>query len=186
MEEKKQDQTSKKPIYKKWWFWLIIGVVVLGIIGSIIGGTAGSSTNSGTNSGGNSSQTKTYGMNETVTVGDLQYKITNVYDTVKVGSLGETTSNNYVVITLVIKNNSSSEKSLTSSYFTYCRGNNKYEPSTQAMYLNSSTNPFLALEKVGAGISKTITVVYEIPSEHASTDYLQVKDSFKTEKIYMK
>tara|TARA_Y100000034_G_C6746577_1_gene331617 strand:+ start:70 stop:264 length:195 start_codon:yes stop_codon:yes gene_type:complete len=23
---------EKKPIYKKWWFWLIIGLVILGII----------------------------------------------------------------------------------------------------------------------------------------------------------
>lgn len=187
MEDKKQDQVEKKPFYKKWWFWLIIGIVIVGIIGSIVGGTAGSSSNSGTNSGGNSSQTSTtHGMNETVTVGDLEYKVTAAYDTVKIGSLGDVTSNKYVVITLVVKNNSSSEKSLTSSSFSYYRGNNKYEPSTQAMYLNSSSNPFLAIEKVGAGISKTITIVYEIPSAHVATDYLQVKDSFRTEKIYMK
>ena len=187
MEEKKQNQAEKKAFYKKWWFWLIIGVVVVGIIGIIVGGTAGSSSNSGTNSGGNSSQTSTtYGMNETVTVGDLEYKVTNAYDTIKVGTLGDVTSNNYVVITLTIKNNSSYEKTFTSSSFTYYRGSNKYEPSTQALYLNGATNPFVAIETLGAGLTKTITVVYEIPSAHVATDYLQVEDSFRTEKIYMK
>ena len=186
MEENMQEQKIKRPIFKKWWFWLIIGVVVLGIIGSIVGGTAGSSSN---NSGGGNNTTQTastYKMNQAVTVGDLQYTITNAYDTKQTGSLGDVTQNNYVVITLVVKNNGSSEVSLTSSYFTYYRGSSKYEPSTQAMYLSSSTNPFLVSEKVGAGISKTITVVYEIPSEYQATDYLQVKYSFKTEKIYMK
>ena len=186
MEDKKQDQVEKKPFYKKWWFWLIIGIVIVGIIGSIVGGPAGSSSNSGTNSGGNSSQTSTtHGMNETVTVGDLEYKVTAAYDTVKIGSSGDVTSYNYVVITLVVKNNSSSEKTLYSSFFSYYRGNNKYEPSTQALHLNSS-NPFLGFEKVGADLSKTITIVYEIPSAHVATDYLQVQDSFRTEKIYMK
>ena len=35
---------AKKPIYKKWWFWVIIAVVAIGIIGSINGGNE-SSTN---------------------------------------------------------------------------------------------------------------------------------------------
>ena len=35
---------AKKPIYKKWWFWVIIAVVVIGIIGSVNGGNE-SSTN---------------------------------------------------------------------------------------------------------------------------------------------
>lgn len=184
MEENKQEK-QKVPFYKKWWFWLIIGVVVLGIIGSVVGGTSGgSSTN---NSGNNSGQVaSTYGMNQTVKVGDLEYTIKNAYDTVKVGTLGDVTQNNYVVITLNIKNNGSSEKTFTSSSFTYYRGNNKYEPSTQAIYLSGASNPFSVIETIGAGISKTITVVYEIPSAHQSTDYLQVKDSFRSEKIYMK
>lgn len=35
---------AKKPIYKKWWFWVIIAVVAIGIIGSVNGGNE-SSTN---------------------------------------------------------------------------------------------------------------------------------------------
>ena len=37
-------EKAKKPIYKKWWFWVIIAVVAIGIIGSINGGNE-SSTN---------------------------------------------------------------------------------------------------------------------------------------------
>ena len=31
---------NKKPIYKKWWFWVIIAVIILGIIGNIDGGSS--------------------------------------------------------------------------------------------------------------------------------------------------
>ena len=33
--EKKDKGAVKKPIYKRWWFWLIVIVVLLGIIGNI-------------------------------------------------------------------------------------------------------------------------------------------------------
>ena len=47
-------------------------------------------------------------------------------------------------------------------------------------------NPFYVIENIGAGISKTISIVYEIPSAYKATDYMLVKDSYKTERIYMK
>lgn len=51
------------------------------------------------------------------------------------------------------------------------------------MYLD---NGFWINETIGSGITKTIAIVYEIPSEFESTDYIKVKDGFKTAKIYMK
>ena len=47
-------------------------------------------------------------------------------------------------------------------------------------------NVFYVVQSVGAGITKTINVAYEIPSAHQSSDYVLVKDSYKTEKIYLK
>ena len=183
MEEKKQEQ-PKTPFYKKWWFWLIIGLVVVGIIGSIVGGTAGSSSN---NSGGNNSSqtTSTYGLNQKVVVKDLEFTVTSVYDAKVLGSttLGAQTENNFVVITLTVKNTSSSEKTLLESNFRYHSGNNEYEVHSGSIYLD---NGFYVTQSIGAGISKTIKVAYEIPSSYSKSDYLQVKDSYKTEKIYMK
>lgn len=40
----KQD-TGKKPFYKRWWFWLIIVVIGMGLLGAIIGGTTDSTDN---------------------------------------------------------------------------------------------------------------------------------------------
>ena len=187
-------QKEKKPITKKWWFWVIIVVVILGIAGGIGGGAAGGNSNNSSENGGtvnNSSenggtvnnQKVEYKLNDTVTVGDLQYTISSPYNTVKVGTLGTVTQNNYVVVTVTIKNNGSSEKYISDSNFKYCRENNKYNTHNDGIYLE---NGFWLNVTIGAGITKTIQVVYEIPSEYVSTDYIQVKDGFKTEKIYMK
>ena len=37
----------KKPVYQKWWFWLVIVIVVLGIIGAIVGSQYTSPTDQG-------------------------------------------------------------------------------------------------------------------------------------------
>ena len=47
------DRKAKKPIYKKWWFWVIVAVVVIAVLANLGGnhGTANSGTaNSGTGS----------------------------------------------------------------------------------------------------------------------------------------
>ena len=45
---KKESGQTKKPFYKKWWFWLIIAIAVLALIGAIAGGTAsGTDTDEG-------------------------------------------------------------------------------------------------------------------------------------------
>ena len=186
MEDNKQEQKPKVPFYKKWWFWLIIGLVVVGIIGSIVGGTAGgSSSNNGNNNSSNSSQSSTYGMNQKVTVRNLEFTITGAYDTKMLGSssLGATTENNFVVVTIVVKNISSSEITLLESNFRYYRGSNSYEAHSGGIYLD---NGFYVTQSIGAGITKTIKVAYEIPSEYQKSDYVLVKDSYKSEKIYLK
>lgn len=40
MEENKQEQIPKKPVYKKWWFWMIIGIIGTSILSTIIIGTS--------------------------------------------------------------------------------------------------------------------------------------------------
>ena len=195
------EQEMKKPIYKKWWFWLIIVVVVLGIVGGI-GGAAGGGK--GSQSVGSSKQNVSeseekinnshdtskqeesetvYGFNDLVSVGKLDYIVTSAYNTKQIGSFGTVTENNYVVVTMKIKNNDSSEKYLSESNFNYYRGTNKYGTHNDGIYLE---NGFWLNTTIGAGISKTIQIVYEIPSNYESTDYILLKNGFKSEKVYLK
>lgn len=171
-------------VAKKWWFWVIIGVVGLAVIGSVVGTvTKGNSNSSSTT---NNTTTKTYGMNETVVVKDLEFKITGVTDTKHVGSsyLGKDTDANFAIVTIQIKNTSSSEKTVYSDNFKYQRGESVYEASSAGAY--AGDNGFYVLKEIGAGLTKTLDVVYEIPSTHEATDYILAKDSYKSEKIYLK
>ena len=129
--------------------------------------------------------TGSYGINDKVVVRDLEYTVLEVGNTKSVGSsyVGQTTENNFVIVTLKIKNNSSSEKTLTGSNFYYYSNGNRYETSSAGIYLND--NGFYVLVEIGAGITKTIRVLYETPSEYKSSDYILVSDSYKSEKIYM-
>jgi hypothetical protein len=182
--EAKEEQAPKKKfnIAKKWWFWVIIGVTVIGVVG-IIAGTGSSSNSSSTD---NSSKAKTYGMNETVVVRNLEFKVTGVTDTKHVGGeyLGEDTDANFAIVTIEVKNTSNSEITLYGDNFKYCRGESVYEASSAGIY--AGDNGFYTLKEVGSGLTKTLDVVYEIPSTHEATDYILAKDSYKTEKIYLK
>ena len=153
----------------------------LAILGEIMDDSADTASNQSTNT----SSASSYGINQAVIVNDLEYTVLSVYNTTVIDSFFEDgkTDNNFIVITLKIKNNSSSEKSIWSSNFYYYRGNSKYEVHDSGLYLDGG---FWLSDSIGSGITKTIKIVYEIPSESQSTDFLQVKDSYKAAKIYMK
>ena len=161
------------------------GLAVLGELMEDEADNGGEQAENAKDQASDSSSSSIYGMNQTVVVKDLEYTVTDAYNTKVIDSFfdGGQTENNFVVITLKIKNNSSSEKYISSSNFYYYRGNNKYEPHNAGLYLDGG---FWLNETVGAGLAKTIKIVYEIPSEYQSTDFLQVKDSLKKENIYMK
>ena len=169
---------------------IIVGsVMAIGSIGVLVSGGSSGTTNTPSVSRTNTTSVVETTVSEsrigdTVSVGNFEFTVVNAYDTKKVpSSLGEVTENNFVIVTLKIKNNATTEKTLTESNFYYYRGANRYGTHNDGIYL---TDGFWLSTSIGAGLSKTISIVYEIPSEHLGTDYIQVKDSFKTEKIYMK
>lgn len=65
---------NKKPIYKKWWFWVIIVFVVFGIIGA-----AGGSKSDSTNAPADTTGQKTA---EAETVNYAHYNVTELFDAV--------------------------------------------------------------------------------------------------------
>ena len=187
-----EEKNLKKPIYKKWWFWVIIVCAFIFIVPSICSDSDDNTDNNEnnnienneTNNSNNQQQNKKYGLNDKVVVKDLEFTILNINNTKNIGgTYGEDTDNNFVVVTIQIKNNSTSEKHIYDNNFVYYRSNNEYKPHSAGIYLD---NGFWLNETIGAGLSKTIQVVYEIPSHYESTDYVLVQDSYKSEKIYLK
>ena len=171
--EKPNAKQSKK-IIKKWWFWLILGALVVGVVVAVTVPTV------------KASKKRTYGLNDTVLVRDLEYKITDIYDSKHIGNehLGANTEQNFVVVTFEIKNDAKKEKTIMSENFEYFRGENKYSASTEGIKLGD--NGFYILLDIEPTVTNTIQVVYEIPSSHEENDYILVRDRNTKEKIYLK
>ncbi len=178
----------KKSIFKRWWFWVIIGIVAVIII-SASSGSDEPSTPSPSTPPQTSAPTVTYKIGDTVNVDDLEFTLLDVYNTKQIGSeyLGAKTENNYVVVKVKVKNNESKEISLTSSNFHLFNGKSEYEPNSAAIYLGEGdANPFYILEEIGSGLSKTISIVYETPEEYSEDWYIQFSYFISKEKVYLK
>lgn len=190
------EEKAKTPVYKKWWFWVILGVVALAIIGGIIGGTAGGDnagnsttgggSSSGGSSGGNTPTETSYYIGDTVTVNSLEVTVNSVTDTQLLGSelLGAKTSQNFIVITLTVKNTKNREETITSSFMKLKRGSAEYELHSGSIYLE---NGFVALKEIGSGIVTTITVAFEVPDKSTESEYiLRVGGLIDNEDIVLK
>lgn len=128
-----------------------------------------------------------YHMNVDVSVKNVQFNVKNVYNSKDIGTYPTTThtSYNYAVVSIDIKNNNSSSLSVLSQMVTYHIGENVYEPDSSGLYLDGG---FYLTESIGAGLSKNIKFVYEIPANYTTSDYILVKDSsmsLNSAKIYL-
>ena len=128
-----------------------------------------------------------YGIHDSVRLDDLEYEVTSVSDTKVISSYFEDgkTDNNFVVISIKITNRGNRETSVDSNSFTYYVGENSYRTNDAALYLD---NGLWLAESIGAGLSKTVKLVFEIPSEHKKRDFLVIQPSWFGDKatIYMK
>ena len=148
-------ELPKQPVYKKWWFWVIIGVVVIGVIGAIIGNAT--------------KKTKTYNKGEWAEFGQYGLQVVEVEDTQEFGKgiIGHyATQNNYVCVLIELKNNSNSSKSFFYNDFTVSDGGHSYESQgTEAYwYAQSKENiyPSLYLNgNIDGGLSGKFYLVFE-------------------------
>ena len=135
---------------------------------------------------------KEYGFNEAVQIGDFEYTIKGASNTKQIGSsyVIDETEYNFVIVNMSVKNIGKSEVTIYSKMMLYYIGENEYEPRSSSAIVTSLEDGFASYVKIGAGLSKTLNVVYEIPNEYQATDYLLLKDSInsnaKSIKVYMR
>lgn len=184
---KKEAGQSKKPFYKKWWFWLIIAIVILALIGAIAGGTAsGTDTDGDTTSvGGNTnSDSDTTGNGdgatssaEEATIGDpvsnkagIVFKVESANDSTIAGEgyLTETTEINFVIVRITITNNGNKEYSANPYNFHLKKGSTEYSHHSATYYYD---NGISSLDGINPGITKTLTIVFETPTRSADEEY---------------
>ena len=128
----------KKPIYKKWWFWVIIGVVVIGILGCAGVGSEEESEKTTQKQGSKIAETKEdaakvektkkektqYTVGETASYGGIKYTfkkavVSNGDDFSQPGK-----GNEFVVCVFKVKNNSKDKIDVNAFDFeAYCDDN---------------------------------------------------------------
>lgn len=178
--------TKEKNIRKIWYIYLIaiVALFVVGMAGCFdIDDTDSNSYNGSSPSGSNNIS---YYIGDTVTAGDLEFKVNSISDTNILGSslVGESTENNFIVINITIRNIGKSEVTLTSAYMTLKRGSIEYSVNSGSIYLE---NGFYVLQEIGVGISKTISVAYETPDKSTDSTYvLKVGTTLKNAEITLK
>ena len=74
-----EQSKAKKPIYKKWWFWLIL-VVIVGIIGAAAGLNGNNQGTDGSDSSASGAQTEESGSAEEAAVEVSAVDLINAYD----------------------------------------------------------------------------------------------------------
>ena len=172
----------------------LIEVYIMNVIRNLfVLGTALTLVSCGSTSGGSKSDTPfvtdSCFLNEPIQNGGIEYKVTNVYNTKRIGSeyLYTETENNFVVLSMTVKNITNEEVVVFDDMLLYIIGENTYKvSSTGGMYLD---NGFYFSQSVGAGLTKSFDVAYEIPEEYKETDYLMIKASLYSnvcKSIYMR
>ena len=167
---KHMEEKQNNPITKKWWFWLIIGFLIIGFIGAIVG--SDDSTNDSTSD--SSSTTQSYYINDTVSSNSIQFTVIDVENTTTLGGsyVGATTSNNFIIVTLIVKNIGNSEITIDSSDFELKKGQATYEVDSNSIYLD---NGLYILKSIGAGLSTTIELAFETPTQNQYTNPYTLK-----------
>lgn len=181
MEENKDlkdgDQKNKTSIWAT-----IIAIAIVAIVFACVYNVLFPSDNSP--SPDNNPSKTTYYIGDTVKSGSTQFRVTSVKDTNQIGSelLGETTSANFIIVSVTITNTGNSEISLTSSNFSILLESSTYEPHTSGIYLE---NGFYALTTIGSKLSTSIDIVFETPSKStAGKYYISLKgDSYFDKKV---
>ncbi|HSL87153.1 MAG TPA: DUF4352 domain-containing protein [Bacteroidales bacterium] len=171
----------KKPIYKKWWVWLLAVV----IIGAALSG--GDEEEKIADSGNEVVQETTdpaveeiqeveavedvveVGIGESAKIADVSFTVNSIEETKEISSGNEyienaTTEGKYIILEITVKNEKKEALTIHSSYFKLITSEDVvYEPNTdgKVMMAMMDEDDFF-LQQVNPGLSKTGKVVFEV------------------------
>lgn len=162
---------QKSPIYKKWWFWVII-VIFIAII--IPKGNSPEKEDiqvqpSKKEENLKGSKEKPYNKDEVITVGDVEWKIVsaeNIGSVIKSGNQFiedcKTDSGSYVKLIVSVKNNRKEMFSIMNLNI-FDDQDRKYITSSDVSMCVKDT--LFILDNINPGIEKSYTAIYEIPAD---------------------
>lgn len=184
---------QKKPFYKRIWFIVLVGLVVLGGLGNALGGGKEETTSSSQPSTQETSQAntktpvsssekveekpaaKTYGIGQEVPVGDVTYIVNSKEITTNVGGdFGKNANGVFLLLNVTVKNNGKEAITVADDFFTLLKGDMEYKTDSSAgLYANQDANFFYS--EVNPESTITGNVVFDITEETANDPSIQLK-----------
>ena len=170
---KQNKNSNKKVFYKKWWFWVIIAVVAVIIIGAAAGSADGNGGDEIQDYENVNSSEAWYICDNATNSSDIVFKVNSVQNTQLVGSgiLSETTSNNFAIVNISIRNNSDKPFSANPNNFNLVLNGKKYSYHSATYYLD---NGMSSQDDINPGITKTYRIVFEVPTSTLNDTYTLV------------
>lgn len=156
------DKAEKKPIYKKWWFW----VIVIIFVGSIGVGMRGGSDNisktaedSKKNESSQQETAKTYKIGDAVEIEGVSVTVDSMQRGYTSELMKPDDGQEYIMLTVTIKNNSGDKK----SYNAYDWNIETSEGDIHSYEAMAQGSNALNSGDIANGGKKTGTLVFEVP-----------------------
>lgn len=180
----------KKPFYKRWWFILIVAIVLIGVIANIFGDAdqdKTSETPSDDSSTSVSSEETTeepseevpeeeapeeheFTVGQDVPVGDMIFKVTSVEVVDNLNTdYSETTpiGDKFVLVNLDLTNNGNEQTTISSSFFKLLNGDITYETDSNADTALIMQDRSFFLTEINPGLTASGTVAFDLPADAA-------------------
>ncbi len=157
--------------------WGIIAIVIIGVVVAFAGGSDDDDNNSSTNENtvqNESSKEETYGIGDTITVGDVEYTVNSINSQKTVGNeyFNTDAQETFLVINLTLKNNGNEALSVSSSYFKLKRDEKEYETSSDGnIYLEDS----IVYTSINPDASLTGNICFDVTEETINYERLQLQ-----------
>ena len=154
---------------------VILGLILLGIIGSIAGGGKSSNSNSGSNNNTNNTSqqqlgAKTGKVGQTIADGDLAFTVSSVTTASTIGNsfVAKTAQGIYYIITVKIDNNGKDTKTINASDFHVVDSQGRkfdYSNDGQLAMEESQGTTDLFLQQIQPSLSVTGKIVFDVPKD---------------------
>lgn len=173
-------EKKKKPLFKRWWFW-VLAIVIIGAIGSSGGdketpketSSAKQSVNeTDTGSDDNKDAEQTiYQIGDSFETGDLDVTVLEVKERTEFKSDNQfidavTTQGKFIAVKAKITNNDTKARTLSSAMFKIIDDEGReFETLTNANLMMILGDDNLFLESCNPGMSRTGIFVFEVPED---------------------
>jgi RNA polymerase subunit RPABC4/transcription elongation factor Spt4 len=157
---------NKKPIYKRWFFWLIAIIILIFVI-SATGDDDETIENEAQEI--QTEEKEVYSIGEVVTVGDIDWEVlsaTNIGTTISSENMFiddcVTNSGEFIDVVVKVTNNRNEMYTITGVRIEDNQGRKFTESSDVYMCVDDSV---ILLENINPGISKTFRGIFEVPAD---------------------